>query len=733
MPESQQNGLVPAGQAVPSAEQMTVWSSYGHTGATGVPGAVPVGGDEGGQSLWAMIDDRLQGRWRWSVMLAALLGTALAVLGWRSTVPKYESIGVIRVVSTAPITLEGIPEGQVGNFSMFVNTQVERLKSRRVLENAMKDEELAALDWTSEPGRLGQLEDDIVVAGDRNSELIYVSYESQDPVVAQTVVNAVIRSYDEIYGQQADGNVINRKLEDLQVLESQFQRELNRARADIMTITERHGMDPAEMQRMNLEQLNVIEELIFAAERALRNASAAGQETPSAEDVLAPPQILNRLEQIDAELAVRRRVRDEKQARFDEISQHYRRTASAYQIARRDAETAQRMFETQYARALETWEQSRFNLVPGNVVEGDYEGWPSEALRDEIQALTTRQHEIVGENQDLLADIQQLQDKREQEQTVKNNLERTKQRIAGLLREEKNVSNRISIEQQGYRPLDPSSDGRVKRAAVGMMLGGAMSFGLFFLIGTIDRRTFGIDQLRHEGVGGLPPVLGVLPDLRHGELNPETSDVAAHCVHQIRNQVEARRQEGRGYVLVVTSPFQGDGKTSIVLALGWSYAVAGYRCLVVDCDLVGRSLTRQVGMSGSEGLKEAAVTGEVGERITRLPVENLSVLPVGRDPRFGPEAVRKDILDRVLRQVRERYDIVVVDTGPLLGALETTPAAAVADGVVLSVRRGRSRSRLEESVARLTSVGARCLGVILNCATKADCYRSVSEASLSAD
>ena len=75
--------------------------------------------------------------------------------------------------------------------------------------------------------------------------------------------------------------------------------------------------------------------------------------------------------------------------------------------------------------------------------------------------------------------------------------------------------------------------------------------------------------------------------------------IASHCVHQIRNRIEALRDKSTNFVLAVSSPFQGDGKTSIVSALGWSYAAAGNRTLLIDCDIVGQSLTRQMGLRGS--------------------------------------------------------------------------------------------------------------------------------------
>ena len=132
-------------------------------------------------------------------------------------------------------------------------------------------------------------------------------------------------------------------------------------------------------------------------------------------------------------------------------------------------------------------------------------------------------------------------------------------------------------------------------------------------------------------------------------------------------------------------------------------------------------------------LREVAEpAGDPGEVLRVEHQGGERVPPVGVDARFGPENVRRIDLERLVSQVRSDYDIILVDTGPLLGSLESTPVMAISDGVVLSVRRGRSRTKLEDCVNRLKVVGTECIGVILNCAARSDCNRYVSEASLAA-
>ena len=79
----------------------------------------------------------------------------------------------------------------------------------------------------------------------------------------------------------------------------------------------------------------------------------------------------------------------------------------------------------------------------------------------------------------------------------------------------------------------------------------------------------------------------------------------------------------------VTSASSGDGKTSLTLALGLSFAASGSRTLLIDSDLVGAGLTARLGMNGPEGILEAMTTGNLLEYVKQTDVADLAILPVG--------------------------------------------------------------------------------------------------------
>ena len=101
--------------------------------------------------------------------------------------------------------------------------------------------------------------------------------------------------------------------------------------------------------------------------------------------------------------------------------------------------------------------------------------------------------------------------------------------------------------------------------------------------------------------------------------------MAAQCIHQIRNRIEALRDPESSFVLMISSPFQGDGKTSLATTLGWSYSLAGHRTLMIDCDFIGHGLTHEARVSDREGLRDLIAQRNLGDQIVSLPAENLEV------------------------------------------------------------------------------------------------------------
>jgi Mrp family chromosome partitioning ATPase len=153
--------------------------------------------------------------------------------------------------------------------------------------------------------------------------------------------------------------------------------------------------------------------------------------------------------------------------------------------------------------------------------------------------------------------------------------------------------------------------------------------------------------------------------------------------------------------------------------------------VLVDCDFIGRALSHQFKHLHSPGVCEVLRRGSLGSEVVRIE-ENLSLLPVGADLAFSASNLQIGSLRRLIRTLRDQFDVIIVDSGPVTASVEAIPVASSCDGAVMVIRRGRSRSRLPESVKELTDTGIDYLGLVLNYADADDCrrYGSISKMSV---
>ena len=145
---------------------------------------------------------------------------------------------------------------------------------------------------------------------------------------------------------------------------------------------------------------------------------------------------------------------------------------------------------------------------------------------------------------------------------------------------------------------------------------------------------------------------------------------------------------------------------------------------------MGAGLTARLNMNGPEGILEAINNRDLLSYVRTTDIADLSILPVGMAQLhhagiFSPAAVK-----RLINEAKKHFEIILIDTGPILGSIEATPVAASCDGVILTVARGQQRPMVEKALEHLRSIGARMAGVVFNRAQARDFEQSISGISL---
>jgi capsular exopolysaccharide synthesis family protein len=153
-----------------------------------------------------------------------------------------------------------------------------------------------------------------------------------------------------------------------------------------------------------------------------------------------------------------------------------------------------------------------------------------------------------------------------------------------------------------------------------------------------------------------------------------------------------------------------------VANLATAFAQQGLRVIAIDCDLRRGSLHKLFKLPRGPGLTHAIASGAELEAVAReTSIPNLSVVTTGVQPPNPSELLGSQRLRELLAQAHEQYDLVIIDTPPVLAAPDAAIIASMVDGVILLIRVGATtRSAAKTAQERLNLVGARMLGTVLN-------------------
>ncbi|MCT2538454.1 GumC family protein [Sedimentimonas flavescens] len=171
-------------------------------------------------------------------------------------------------------------------------------------------------------------------------------------------------------------------------------------------------------------------------------------------------------------------------------------------------------------------------------------------------------------------------------------------------------------------------------------------------------------------------------------------------------------------VILVCSAVPGEGKSAVALALARSYALGGKRTLLIDADLRRPTLARHMGLTPELGLLDyienaQALTGgeELCRKDPRSPV--VAILGQGRPEQPTDQLLRSEIFDEVLETAREAFDVIVMDTAPLLPVVDTQYLAGHADAAIMAVRHAATaQAETREALRQLTEAGDGALPVL---------------------
>ncbi|MEZ5998293.1 MAG: CpsD/CapB family tyrosine-protein kinase [Hyphomonas sp.] len=168
--------------------------------------------------------------------------------------------------------------------------------------------------------------------------------------------------------------------------------------------------------------------------------------------------------------------------------------------------------------------------------------------------------------------------------------------------------------------------------------------------------------------------------------------------------------------VALTSSLPDEGKTSLTLSLGRMSAMSGSRVLVIDGDFRRRQLTGIAGLTPEIGFIEHLFgAGQLSDAIQKDSKTMLDILPLSMSGHTPHDVFGTRAFDDLLARLRSMYDLILIDTGPLLLMAEARVVAGKVDKTILVVRwRHSTTVAVKQSLNLLRSFKADLLGVTLN-------------------
>jgi capsular exopolysaccharide synthesis family protein len=258
------------------------------------------------------------------------------------------------------------------------------------------------------------------------------------------------------------------------------------------------------------------------------------------------------------------------------------------------------------------------------------------------------------------------------------------------------------------------------------MLGLLLAAGGALLLENLrDTVRFPDQLLSRFGVASLGTVFEWLPD-EIGQSEIVLLDAPdsgyAEAFRQIRINIQFVTDNLSGNVILVSSPGPAEGKSTIITNLAVSIAQAGKRVVLVDGDMRRPSLhgffdsvARESGLSNYLASIDIDSRNALETVIHATGVEDAYLIPSGPSPPNPAELLGLPLMSGLLAELRDRFDVVLVDSPPLLLVADGSVIAPQVDGAILVVDGLKTRSySLDTSLNTLRSSGVTVLGVIIN-------------------
>jgi len=340
----------------------------------------------------------------------------------------------------------------------------------------------------------------------------------------------------------------------------------------------------------------------------------------------------------------------------------------------------------------------------------------AEMAKSRVDLLTaevnTLKEKILKEQSGNVAPFREAQHEYEKQRSI---LEAYMVHLKGLKVDHTQMESPVRAVQRANVPDRPSKPNVTLNMAISVMAGLFFGIVVAFLIEYLDTSIKTMADA--EQLLGLP-VLTVIPN-KGGPI--PINEQAARLPHAegyriLRAKLDLKVENGIGPALSVLSGGPGEGKSTTIYNLAVVCAQAGQSVILVDCDLRRPTIHDLLGASNDRGLANyLRGEGDAVEFIQRTSLPTLHVLTAGDMPISEIGALAGDKIRHMLDDLKQRYDLVLIDSPPVLGISDGSIIAREVDYVILVIQHRRYPREISLRAKRaIEEVHGNCIGMVLN-------------------
>ncbi len=538
----------------------------------------------------------------------------------------------------------------------------------------------------------------------RNSRLVKIHFDSNDPELSSQVANELASAYIQqnletrFYATEQAKEWLTKQLEDLKA-------KVERADEALQAFGSQHGIISLdEKENVIIQRLNELNEALTKAEAERMGKEALYRQTMGVHGESIPSILENKL------------IMDLKQALIQ--------------------------LEGQYMKLSETFKSEHPEMVKLRT--------QMKTIRDRLDAETQRiiagvrnEYESSLRRERLLRESFEIQKKRVMEMKekaiqyniLKREADTNKELYRGLLQRMKEagvsagiMASNIQVVDQAELPTKPFKPNKrlnlILAAVVGLFLGVGLAFFFEYLDNTV-KTPEDVEQLIRL------PSFGMVPEisdhrrkrLEKGLTYPielithrHPKSMLSEAYRNIRTSILLSFSERPPKRIAITSPNPAEGKTTTTINTAIALSQTGASVIIIDADLRKPRLHRIFSEENGVGLSNF-LSGNIGLEavIKKTEIPNLYYIPSGPIPPNPSELISSNLFKSMVQSLSERFDHLVFDSPPVLGFADSVILSTAVDGMILVAVGGKTpRETLQRAKDLLLQVNAKILGVVIN-------------------